>query len=164
MKLPNRLFALHAVALVFAAGAMADTKTIEGRGMAEGPRGVRAEFAVNVRKVDENRPEGRFTVTWSFDNAQITVSLAQPPAMLEVVEKTGRFSGLAVKTVRTAQGTRQIRGRVYVTCVDHHDPNNPGQRKDHLTVRFVRDVWGHPEGDEYFAGVVVRGDLSVAAR
>jgi hypothetical protein len=164
MNTLTKILTLAVASAAFAASAVADTKFIEGQGVAEGPRGLRAEFGVSVRKVDANKPEGRFNIAWTLNNAQINISLAQPPANLGVREKTGRFSGPAIKRVRTAQGTKEIRGWAYVTCVDLRDPQNPGDRKDHITVRFVRDLWGNPDGDDFFAGAVIRGDVAVGVR
>ncbi|MCW5938142.1 MAG: hypothetical protein KF884_08695 [Fimbriimonadaceae bacterium] len=147
-----------------ATAAFAATQVIEGQGVAENPQGGRAEFAMNVRKIDPNRPTGTFTASWNAGDARITVALASSPSILQVRERVGRFSGPAIKRVRTAQGVTETRGWVYVNCVDLNDPRNPGNRKDEFSVRFVRDLWGSPDGDVFFAGSVVRGDIAVLFR
>jgi hypothetical protein len=147
-----------------ASASFAATQVIEGQGVAENPRGARAEFAMNVRKTDPNRPTGTFTASWNAGDARITVALASAPSILHVRDRVGRFSGPAIKRVRTAQGVTETRGWVYVSCVDLNDPKNPGNRKDEISVRFVRDHWGSPDGDVFFAGSVVRGDIAVLVR
>lgn len=134
-----------------------------GRGVAENEHGRRAEFDFDVKKLvcPQHPPflDGffKFAMLIPEEHRAIKIGMRQPHELM-VEGNVCRFSGQAVMTVRTPQGSHDIHGVVYVVASDFRRPEGTGD-PDHLSVRFV-----HPAGVFEYAGRVVLGDIHVFIR
>lgn len=146
-------------ALSAALVARADTKLIEGRGVAKAPDGVTAAFNLRVGQVDPNPPQGRFEMSWTRGGVTVTVTSATP-RFVGVRDREGRFHGPAMVAVKKGNDVRRWEGTVYFTALDLRDANRQ-ERKDRVRVRFIRNVWEAPEGDFFFEGEVTEGNVLV---
>jgi hypothetical protein len=158
----TRHFLAVATALLAASSAFAQADVrhlIEGRGVAVNPNNLRAAFEMRLVKEGLNAPTGNFVIGWTRENAQIRISLTHPAGM-NTMENVGKFSGRAVARVVINGQARETPGQVFVTVVDGRNREHPNG-VDRIRVRFIRDIWGSPEGDHFFEGVVREGDILV---
>lgn len=160
MKLAKFAFACAALASV--ALAQAETRVIEGRGVAKNAAGIPARFGVNVRQVDNTTPTGQLEFGWTAGDRTILITCLHP-RFVGVREHEGRMHGPAKVTVKRGTETRTWEGTVYFTALDLRRPDG-GTGHDKVRIRFIRDVWGNPEGDFFFEGVVTEGGVSVLKR
>lgn len=160
-RLDMRLKKQIAVFFVLSAAlvARAETKLIEGRGVAKSADGVAAAFNLRVGQVDPNPPQGRFEIVWTRGDATVTITSAAP-RFVGVREREGRFHGPATVSVKKGNDVRRWEGTVYFTAMDLRDASHP-DRKDRIRVRFIRNVWESPEGDFFFEGPVTEGNVLV---
>ena len=157
MKLLKSLMAALAVATALAAHA--DTRVIEGHGIAKNRDGIAAAFNLRVGQVNNDPAQGRFEMSWTRGDVKIKIT-TEHPRFVGIRDREGRFEGPAIVTVTKGADVRRWEGTVYFTALDLRDANHQ-QLKDKVRVRFIRNVWENPEGDFFFEGEVTEGDVSV---
>ncbi|MBS1724288.1 MAG: hypothetical protein JSS66_15200 [Armatimonadetes bacterium] len=139
--------------------ACAQNKLIEGRGTARNTAGLNAAFAFHVTQEGTNAALGRIEVGWRVNDVQIGI-LCEHPRFLGITEHQGRAYGPARVKVTRGTTVKYIDGTVYFTAWDLRPPEG-GTHRDRIRVRFIRDPWGSPEGDQFFEGEVMDGDVVV---
>lgn len=160
MKIWKNIFAATLVAASLIAHA--ESRTIEGRGVAKNRDGISATFAGRANQVDHNTPTGRFEISWMRGDVKISI-VCESPRGVAVRNREGRLEGGAVVTVTKGADVRRWEGAFRMTAWDLKNAENPNG-KDKIRVRFIRNPWESPEGDFFFEGEVTDGNLAVIKR
>ncbi|MBS1713251.1 MAG: hypothetical protein JST30_02815 [Armatimonadetes bacterium] len=147
---------LLGAALGTCAAAHAETRAIEGHGFAKNRANQTIRFDMAVSQVDDAAAQGRIEFKWRNGAREVTVTCARPNGV-RVGPREARTSGRAVMTVRANGNTVKTEGEVFVAAFDSAD----NAHRDRVRFRFVRDPFGSPEGDFFFEGEVVDGNIVV---
>lgn len=161
-----------ALGIVVAGLALAQTVAVagaKGHGTAISPTSNAngGEFMVAVRKVwrgNQSMVEGRFHWATFAPTPAGRIVIAMPNARTLSVnrqERSCEFSGPATLTRAGTSGPVTINGAVQVKVVDRRHPNDDGELRDLIFIRFVSPTTnlGYT-----FEGVVNNGDIVVYAR
>lgn len=155
MKLIKILVATTAV--MSALSAQAETRLIEGNGNAKNREGILAHFELRVAQTNDGPAAGKFLMRWKRADAEILVT-CDHPRYVAVRDREGRFEGPAKVVVRKNDGVRSWEGNVFFTG---WDLNPASAHPDRVRMRFIRNPFEAPEGDFFYEGEVVLGNLVV---
>lgn len=156
MRLAHILVASAALAVSMSANA--DTRLIEGKGEAKNREGFVSHFDLRVAQTNDAAASGKFLFTWKRLDAEITVTTLNPRAV-RVAEHEGRMEGPAKVTVKRNGQVNSWEGTVFFTGLDLL--TKTGANADKVRMRFIRNPFEAPEGDFFFEGPVVSGNLVV---
>lgn len=167
----KKLALFGALGVVIAALALAQTVAVagaKGHGTAVSPtNNAGGEFMVAVRKIwrgNHSMVEGRFHWSTMATTPAGRIAIAMPNARTLSVnrpEHSCEFAGPATLTRAGSTGPVTINGAVHVKVVDRRHPNDDGELRDLISIRFMSPT---SNAAYAFDGVVNNGDIVVFAR